>query len=71
MKSLDDLKIGDVAKVIFVEGTCRRRLYEMGFTQGTNVKYILPSPFVYPKLFSVRGYNISLDKPNCIAIKVA
>ena len=61
---LDQLEIGDIAKVITIDvsGELRRRLMEMGLTRGTLIEVIGKAPLGDPIEYKFKGYNLSLRK---------
>src|SRR5438067_13937661 len=60
--SLNQLGIGCRGCVVAVGGDpdVRRRLLEMGFTQGANVEVVRRAPLGDPIEFRLRGYHLSL-----------
>ncbi len=75
-KSLDTLKLGEIAEVIGVSdqlrGQQRRRLMDFGILPGTSMKVGIISPFGDPTGYIVRETTIALrkDQANKIFIKV-
>lgn len=63
-RSLADLKPGMVGVITHIEGKemVRRRLLDMGFTQGTQVKVLKEAPLKDPVEFELRGYSLTLRK---------
>lgn len=63
-KTLGDLKPGETGKIARVEGkeVVRRRLLDMGFTQGTTIKVLKTAPLGDPIEFELRGYSLTLRK---------
>lgn len=63
-RSLADLKPGMVGIITHIEGKemVRRRLLDMGFTQGTQVKVLKEAPLKDPVEFELRGYSLTLRK---------
>jgi len=61
-ETLADLRPGDCAVVCCVRPNepSRRRLMEMGFTSGTNLKFVRSAPLGDPLQIEVRGYQVSL-----------
>lgn len=62
MESLTDLRQGQAARIVSVEGDdgVALRLLEMGLTEGEEVTLLGYAPLGDPIEFSVRGYRISL-----------
>ena len=60
--TLAELKPGDAAIVCCVRPgePSRRRLMEMGFVSGTNLKLVRSAPLGDPLQVEVRGYQLSL-----------
>jgi ferrous iron transport protein A len=60
--TLADLRPGDSAIVCCVRPNepSRRRLMEMGFVSGTNLKVVRQAPLGDPLQVEVRGYQLSL-----------
>ncbi len=61
-KSLNDMGAGESATVrrICTRGDMRRRLLDLGFTEGAAVSCVAVSPFGNPKAFLIRGAVIAL-----------
>ena len=59
---LSSLRDGECAKVwgLNAEGSMRRRLLDIGLTQGTLVKCLLHSPFGDPAAYEIRGAVFAL-----------
>ena len=72
MKSLKDVKIGGIAKVIKVhgEGAIRRRIMDMGITKGVELYVRKVAPLGDPLEIYVRGYELSLRKADAEMIEV-
>ena len=73
-KSLDKLKIGESGVVCAVEGerNIRRRLYDMGITNGSEIYLRKKAPLGDPIEVSVRSYELSLrlNEASCITLEV-
>ena len=73
--TLDNLKRGQEATVIEVnikEARIKRRLYEMGLTEGTKVKIKKYAPFGDPICIELLGYDLCVSKnvlENIVVIK--
>ncbi len=72
MSSLDELKVGESARVMKVEcGLSEgQRLMEMGLTAGSTVKVLKLAPLGDPIEILVRGYHLSLRKSEARSISV-
>ena len=72
MKTLRQAKIGDVAKVIKLhgEGAVKRRIMDMGITQGVEVHVRKVAPLGDPVEVTVRGYELSIRKSDAEMIEV-
>ena len=71
--TLDKLAQGQTAKVkkIGGKGAIRRRLMDMGITNGTKIEMIKASPLGDPVEYRVRGYSLSLRKSEAELIEIA
>lgn len=73
-KTINELKIGEVAKIIGVSGVnsaLRRRLLDMGLTANTPVEIIRFAPFGDPVEIKVRGYALTIRKDDAKLVEVA
>ncbi len=72
LKRLSDLKPGEAGIVRKVEGdkALRRRMLDMGLSNGAEVKVKRVAPLGDPVEFIVRGYSLSLRKAEAHAIHV-
>ena len=72
MNSLNKVKIGSSAKVIKLhgEGATKRRIMDMGITNGTEVNVVKVAPLGDPIELSVRGYQLSIRKSDAEMIEV-
>ncbi|MBQ6626433.1 MAG: ferrous iron transport protein A [Ruminococcus sp.] len=72
MKTLKDVKVGESATVIKLEGqgAVRRRIMDMGITKGVNIKVCKVAPLGDPIEIKVRGYQLSLRKDDAQMIEV-
>jgi ferrous iron transport protein A len=70
--TLDQLTPGQTAKIkkINGKGAIRRRLLDMGLTNGTDITVIKTSPLGDPVEYLVRGYHLSLRKAEAEMIVV-
>ena len=71
-KTLKDLKPGDKAVVLKVdgEGAVRRRLLDMGVTRGAEVLIRKVAPLGDPIEVNIRGYELSFRKSEAEKIYV-
>lgn len=71
-QSLDTLGLGESGYVeeIANEGTIRRRLLDIGLTQGCKVKCVLKSPSQDPSAYFIRGAIIAIRKEDACDILV-
>ena len=71
--SLRDLKVGDRARILRIEGegNFRRRLLEMGFTTGTQVLIKKYAPLRDPIELVIKGYHVSLRLEEAEKVLVA
>jgi ferrous iron transport protein A len=70
--TLDQLIPGQVATVKKVggDGPIRRRILDMGVTNGTGIEMVKSSPLGDPVEYKVRGYRLSLRKAEARVIEV-
>ena len=71
MTTLADLRVGDRAAVVEVEGVDETslRLMEMGLTPGVEVELLGVAPLGDPLEFELRGYRLSLRRAEARRIK--
>lgn len=69
---LAELKTGDVGVILRVRGrgAFRRRMMEMGFINGTEIKVIKNAPLKDPIEYSLLGYRISLRRKEAEFIEI-
>ena len=69
---LADLNTGEQAVIVRVHGhgSFRKRLIEMGFIQGKEVKVILNAPLKDPIEYEIIGYKVSLRREEAKLIEV-
>jgi ferrous iron transport protein B len=69
---LSELQTGEKAYIVKVlgNGSFRKRIIEMGFVRGANVKAILNAPLKDPVEYQVMGYNVSLRKSEASMIEI-
>jgi ferrous iron transport protein A len=70
--TLDRLRPGESGKINKVggSGAIRRRLLDMGLTNGAPIKTIRISPLGDPVEYQIRGYRLSLRKSEATTIEV-
>ena len=69
---LSELKTGETGRVIKVlgSGNFRKRIIEMGFVRGKNVKVLLNAPLKDPIKYQVMDYEVSLRRSEAALIEV-
>ena len=72
MKTLKDVRVGQIATVVKLhgEGPTKRRIMDMGITRGTQVFVRKVAPLGDPMEVTVRGYELSLRKADTEMIEV-
>ncbi len=72
MKTLRDVKIGGMAKVVKLhgEGALKRRIMDMGITKGVEIYVRKVAPLGDPMEVTVRGYELSVRKGDAQNIEV-
>ena len=72
MKTLKDLKVGETAKVMKIngEGAVKRRIMDMGITKGVEIFVRKVAPLGDPMELTVRGYELSIRKADAEKIDV-
>ena len=72
MKTLKEVKIGESAiiKRLHGEGALKRRIMDMGLTNGTEVYVRKVAPLGDPMELTVRGYELSVRKSDAENIEV-
>ena len=70
---LSELQTGEKAVIVRVHGhgSFRKRLIEMGFIQGKEVRVVLNAPLRDPIEYEIIGYRISLRREEASQIEVA
>ena len=70
--TLRDLKPGDAAKVVKIngEGAIKRRIMDMGLIKGTNFVVKKVAPLGDPVEITVRGYELSIRKFDAEIVEV-
>ncbi len=74
-QTLDRMAISRTVTPVIVEGVegnpaMRRRLLEIGFTEGCKVRFVMATPFGDPLVFSLRGASIALRKSEARCVRV-
>ncbi|MBO5313230.1 MAG: ferrous iron transport protein A [Clostridia bacterium] len=72
MKTLKDIKVGQGATVVRLEGegVIKRRIMDMGITKGTYIFVKKVAPLGDPLELTVRGYELSIRKEDAKMIIV-
>ncbi len=72
MKTLRDISVGQTATVkkLTGKGPVKRRIMDMGITQGVRVHVRKVAPLGDPLEITVRGYELSLRKADADMIEV-
>lgn len=72
MKTLKDIKVGQTAVVVKLngEGPVRRRIMDMGITKRVEVFVRKVAPLGDPMELTVRGYELTLRKADAEMIEV-
>ena len=72
MKTLRDVPVGTKAKVkkLHGEGTLKRRLMDMGFTNGCELFVRKVAPLGDPVEITIRGYELSVRKDDAECIEI-
>ena len=73
MKTLNELKIGETARVVRLhgDGAVKRRIMDMGLTKGTEVTVRKVAPLGDPIELTVRGYELSIRKSEAATIEIS
>ena len=72
MKTLRQVKVGDTVRVVKLhgEGAVKRRIMDMGLTNGVEVHIRKVAPLGDPVEVNVRGYELSIRKADAEMIEV-
>ena len=72
MKTLKDVRIGDIVTVVKVhgEGAVRRRIMDMGITKNVEIFVRKMAPLGDPIEINVRGYELSLRKADAEMVEI-
>lgn len=70
---LSELPTGEKAYILKVHGSgaFRKRLLEMGFVRGEEVKSILNAPLKDPIKYRIMGYEVSLRRSEAVMIEIS
>lgn len=70
--TLDQLRIGETAKIVEVNGddAVAIRLMEMGLTDGEPIRMIGKAPLGDPLEFEIRGYRVSLRSTEAKRVEI-
>lgn len=70
--SLSDMQPGEFGHILSICSECdvRQHLLEMGFTPGTEVRFIRVAPLDDPLTVRIRGYQLSLRRREADAVWV-
>lgn len=69
---LDELHSGQEARIVKIlgHGAFRKRLIEMGFVKGHDIKVMLHAPLRDPVKYSIMGYEVSLRRSEAHLVEV-
>ena len=72
MKTLREVKVGETATVVKLqgEGATKRRIMDMGLTKGTEVYIRKVAPLGDPVEITIRGYELSIRKADAELIEI-
>ncbi|ELC8442576.1 ferrous iron transport protein A [Clostridium perfringens] len=65
-ETLSTVKVVDIK----AEGELRRRFFDLGIIEGTNIKVLYDGPFWDPKAYLIRGAVIAIRKEESERIEV-
>ena len=70
--TLNEIPVGGVCTVTKLNGTgkLRRRIMDMGITNGVEIKVVKIAPLGDPMELNVRGYELSIRKSEAESIEV-
>lgn len=73
-KTLDEFQIGEsgIVKAVGGEGKIKRRLFDMGITNGAEIYLRKRAPLGDPIEVTIRGYELTLRKTEaaCVTMEV-
>ena len=69
---LSELKSGDTAVIIKIlgHGAFRKRMIEMGFVKGREIKVLMSAPLKDPVKYEIMGYEVSLRRSEAELVEV-
>lgn len=74
VKTLDSFSVGEhgVVKSVTADGRIKRRLFDMGITNGAEILLRKKAPLGDPLEVTVRGYELTLRKTEaaCVSMEV-
>lgn len=74
LKTLDTFRIGEsgIVKSVSADGKIKRRLFDMGITNGAEIFLRKKAPLGDPIEVTVRGYELTLRKTEaaCVSMEV-
>jgi ferrous iron transport protein A len=72
LKTLREIQAGDTVEVarIHGEGALKRRIMDMGITNGTRVSLVKNAPLGDPMELELRGYHLSLRRGDAELVEV-
>ena len=72
MKTLKEVQVGDVVKVVKLNGSgpVKRRIMDIGITKGVEIYVRKVAPLGDPLELNLRGYELSLRKADAEQIEV-
>ncbi|MBQ3281331.1 MAG: ferrous iron transport protein A [Eubacterium sp.] len=72
MKTLNEIHVGETAKVLKIhgEGPVKRRIMDMGITRGVEIYVRKVAPLGDPMELNVRNYELSVRKADAEIIEV-
>ncbi len=73
VKTLKEIQAGESAMVakIHGEGALKRRIMDMGITNGTSISLVKTAPLGDPMELELRGYHLSLRREDAELVEVA
>ena len=70
MNRLNELNIGEEARIISINSTSESKLIAMGIIPGEIIKLIRIAPMGDPYEFLIKNYSLSLRKSLCQKVEV-
>lgn len=73
MMTLNEVKVGETARIVRLNGNgaVKRRIMDMGLTNGTEVTVRKIAPLGDPIELTVRGYELSIRRDEAANVEVA